>query len=185
LFHGEGSVFLLNGRKAADVTLRICPPLGCFREESFESRRSDIDEHADRLVGIILESVDRTPRSVNTIAWEHVSPGTVQQKANSAVDDIEPFVFVFVVVRSGPAARWSNVEKCSELLAGLFAIEQYDHCVAKCIQRTPFIGAYQKRRSEGWSGCVSFDTGQLIDGVVERKQAATNTFHQSGQGLSS
>jgi hypothetical protein len=57
------SVFLRNGRYAAHAALWFRPPLGCFGEESFESRGSDIDEHADRLIGIILESVDRTSRA--------------------------------------------------------------------------------------------------------------------------
>lgn len=34
-------------------------------------------------------------------------------------------------------------------------------------------------------GALVSTLGELIDGVVERKQAATNTFHQFGQGLSS
>ena len=92
--------------------------------------------------------MNRTARSVNAIAWKHVSPGAVQQKANFAFNDVEPFVFIFMVVRSRPTAWWSDVEKRRELLAGLFAIEQYDHCVAKCMQCMAFIGAYQKRSGE-------------------------------------
>ena len=71
------SVFLLNRRYAAHVALWIRPPLGCFGEESFKSRGSDIDEHADRLIRIVFESVDRAAGGVNAIAREHVGPSTV------------------------------------------------------------------------------------------------------------
>jgi hypothetical protein len=48
LVHEMNFVFLRNGRYAAHVGLWFRPPLGCFGEESLESRGSDIDEHADR-----------------------------------------------------------------------------------------------------------------------------------------
>ena len=51
------SVFLRNGRYAAHVTLWLCPLFSDFGEEMFKSRRSDIHEHADRLIGVIFESV--------------------------------------------------------------------------------------------------------------------------------
>jgi hypothetical protein len=54
------SVFLRNGRYAAHVALWLGPLLCDFGEESFKSGGSDIDEHADRLIGIIFESVDRS-----------------------------------------------------------------------------------------------------------------------------
>ena len=89
-----------------------------------------------------------TPRSVDAIARGHVSPDTVKEKANPAFNDIEPFVFAFMIVRSWTTARWSDVEKRRELLAGLPAIEQYDYCVAKRMQRTAFVRADKKRTGE-------------------------------------
>jgi hypothetical protein len=81
---------------------------GCFGEESFKSRRADIDEHTDRLICIIFKS--RTePRGVNAITRKHISPVTV--KNYPAFDDIEPFVFVVVVMRPRAAARRSDIEK--------------------------------------------------------------------------
>ena len=145
MFYRKGSVFLLNRRYAAHVALRIRPPLGGFGEESFESRGSDIDEHTNRLIRIVLESVDRAAGGINAIPREHVGPSIVQKKTNPAFDDIEPFVFVFVVVRAGTTPRWSDVEKRRELPAGLFAVEQYDHCVAKRTQRAAFVGSFQER----------------------------------------
>jgi hypothetical protein len=53
------SVFLRNGRYAARVGLWLRVLLGYFGEESFKSRGSDIDEHADRLIRMIFETVDR------------------------------------------------------------------------------------------------------------------------------
>ena len=53
------SIFLRNGRYAAHVGLCLRPLLGCFGEEVFKSRRSDIDEHADWLIRIVLETDDR------------------------------------------------------------------------------------------------------------------------------
>ena len=100
-------------------------------------------EHADRLICIIFESVDRAARGVNAIAREQVGPSTVPEKTNPAFDDIEPFVFAFVVMRPGPGARRTDVEKSCEPFAGLFAVEQYDHCLAKRMQRTIFVGTYQ------------------------------------------
>ena len=50
------SVFLRNGRYAAHVTLWLGPLFCDFGEEMFKSRRSDIHEHADRLIGVIFES---------------------------------------------------------------------------------------------------------------------------------
>ena len=47
------SVFLRNGRYAAHVALWPSPSLCGFGEESFKSRGSDIDEHADRLIGTV------------------------------------------------------------------------------------------------------------------------------------
>ena len=148
MFHGKGSVFLLNVRHAADVAFWSRPPLGCFGEESFESRGSDIDEHMDSLIRIILERMDRTPRSVDAIAGKHVSPGIVKEKTNPAFNEVEPLVFAFVVVQSGATAGRGNIEKCGELLTGLLAIEQYDHCVAKCMQCTALVGSYKERATE-------------------------------------
>ena len=51
------SVFLRNGGYAAHVTLWLGPLFCDFGEEMFKSRRSDIHEHADRLIGVIFESV--------------------------------------------------------------------------------------------------------------------------------
>jgi hypothetical protein len=45
--HGMESVFLRNGRYAAHVGLWLRPFLGCFGEEMFKTRGSDIDEHGD------------------------------------------------------------------------------------------------------------------------------------------
>jgi hypothetical protein len=150
--HGMESVFLRNGRYAVHVGLWLRQLLGCFGEESFKSRGSDIDEHADRLIRIIFESVDRAAGGVNAIAREHVDPGAVHIHSNPAVDENELFVFAFVVMRPRPAARRSDIEKSRELLAGLFAVEQHDYCVAKRMQRAPFGSSYKERN--GW---VSFD----------------------------
>ena len=70
-------VFLRNGRYAAHVALRFRPLLGCFGEEIFKSRGSDIDKHVDWLIRIIFEAVDRASGGVNAIAGEQVGPGTV------------------------------------------------------------------------------------------------------------
>jgi hypothetical protein len=91
--HGMESVFLLNGRYAAQVRLWFH-----FGEESFKSRGSDIGEHADRLIRMILETVDRAAGGVNAIPGDEVGPGIVHEKANPAFDDIKPFVFVVMVM---------------------------------------------------------------------------------------
>jgi hypothetical protein len=135
--------------------------LGYFGEESFKSRGSDIDEHADRLIRIIFETVDRAAGGVNAVAREHVSPVAVHKKTNPAFDDIKPFVFAFVVMRLRPAARRSDIEKSRELLAGLFAVEQHDYCVAKRMQRTAFVGSYQERTAERRNGWVKFDIERI------------------------
>jgi hypothetical protein len=44
--------------------------------------------------------MDRTARGVNAIAWEHVSPDTIKEKTDAAFNEVEPFVFAFVVGRS-------------------------------------------------------------------------------------
>jgi len=92
------AVFLRNGRYAAHVTLRFRPLLGCFSEEIFKSCGSDIDKHADWLIRIIFEAVDRATRRINAIAGEQVGPGAVHKKTNPAFNDIKPFVFAVVVV---------------------------------------------------------------------------------------
>jgi hypothetical protein len=51
-------------------------------------------------------------------------------------------------MRLRPVARRSDIEKSCELLAGLFAVEQHDYCVAKRMQRTTFAGSYQERTAE-------------------------------------
>jgi hypothetical protein len=142
------SVFLGNGRYAVHVGLRFHPLLGCFGEEMFKSRGGDIDKHADWLIRIIFETVDRAARGINAIAREQVGPGTVHKKTNPAFNDIESFVFAFVVMRLRPAARRSQIEKGRELPAGLFAVEQEGYCVAKCMQRAAFFGSYQERTAE-------------------------------------
>ena len=55
---GMNSVFLRNGIYAAHVGLWLRPLLCYFGEESFKSGGSDIDEHSDRLIRFIFESVD-------------------------------------------------------------------------------------------------------------------------------
>ena len=142
------SVFLRNGRYAAHVGLSLRPFVGCFGKEMFKSRGSDIDEHTDWLVRIILEAMDRAARGVNAIAREQVVPGTVQKKTNPSFDDIEPLVFALVVVRPRPAARRSHIEKRRELPAGLFGVEQRDYCVAERTQSAAFVGSYQERIGE-------------------------------------
>jgi hypothetical protein len=95
-------------------------------------------------------------------------------------DDIEPFVFVFVVVRPGPTAGWSDVEKRRELLAGLFAIEQYDHCVAKRCSVWPSLARTKREAASGEMGALVSTLGGLINGVFERKgKQHASTFHQS------
>jgi hypothetical protein len=71
------SVFLRNGHYAAHVALWLRPLLGCFGEESFNSCGSGMDEHADWLIRMIFESVDRAAEGVNAIAREEVGPSTV------------------------------------------------------------------------------------------------------------
>jgi hypothetical protein len=140
------SVFLRNGRYAVHVGLRLRPLLRDFGEESFKSRRSDIHEHADRLIRNIFESVDRAAGRVNAIARGQLGPGAINQKINPALYDVEPFVFA--VMRPRPAARRTDIEKSRELLVGLFAIEQYDQRVAKCMQGPAFASSYQERTAE-------------------------------------
>jgi len=53
------SLFLRDGRYATHITLWSRPFLGCFGEQMFKSRGSDVDEDADWLIGIIFETVDR------------------------------------------------------------------------------------------------------------------------------
>ena len=71
------SVFLRNGRYAPHVALWSRPLLSYFGEEMFKSRGSDIDEHADWLIRIIFETVDRAAGGINAIAREQVGPSTV------------------------------------------------------------------------------------------------------------
>jgi hypothetical protein len=49
----------------------------------------------------------------------------------STSDDIQPFVFAFVVVWPRAAAGRSHIEKGRELPAGLFAVEQHNYGLAK------------------------------------------------------
>ena len=72
------SVFLRDGRYAADVGLWLRPLLGCFGEESFKSRGSDIDEYADWLIRIVFESVNRA-----TGGSKRNRPGTGRSKYRS------------------------------------------------------------------------------------------------------
>jgi hypothetical protein len=146
--HGMDPVFIRNGRYPAHVGLWFRPLFGYFDEESFKSRWSDIHKHADWLIRIVFEGMDRAARGVNTIAREHVGPGTVYQKTNPAFDDIKPFVFAFVVMRPWAATRRTDIEKSRELPVGLFAVEQYDYCVAKRMQRAAFVRSYQERTVE-------------------------------------
>jgi hypothetical protein len=57
--HGMESIFLRNCCYSAHVRLWLRPLLCYFGEKPFKSRGSDIHEHADRLIRIIFESVDR------------------------------------------------------------------------------------------------------------------------------
>jgi hypothetical protein len=82
------SVFLRNGLYAIHVGLRFRPLLGYFGKTMFKSRGSHIDEHTDRLIRIIFETVDRAAGGINAIARKQVGPGTVQQKTNPAFNDI-------------------------------------------------------------------------------------------------
>jgi hypothetical protein len=43
----------------------------------YKFRGSDIDEHANRLIRIIFEHVDRAAGGINAIAGEKVGPGAV------------------------------------------------------------------------------------------------------------
>ena len=138
------SVFLLNSRHSAHVGFWLRPDLGCFGEEVFKSRRSDIDENADWLIRIIFKTVDRAAGGINAIAREQVGPGTVHKKTNPAFNDIEPFVFAFMVMRPRSAARRRHIEKGCELTVGLFSIEEHHYCVAKCTQRSALVGSDQK-----------------------------------------
>jgi hypothetical protein len=45
-------------------------------------------------------------------------------------------------MRPRPVARRTDIEKSRELFTGLFAVEEYDYCVAKRMQRTAFVGSY-------------------------------------------
>jgi hypothetical protein len=56
-----------------------------------------------------------------------------------AFDDIEPFIFAFVVMRPRAAARRADIEKSRELFAGLFSVEQRDYGVTKRVQRRPSL----------------------------------------------
>jgi hypothetical protein len=60
-----------------------------------------------------------------------------------------------------PVARRTDIKKSRELLAGLFAVEQHDYCVAKRMQRAAFVGSYQERTAEQRHGWVSFETGRI------------------------
>jgi hypothetical protein len=108
-------VFLRNGRYAAHVGLWLRPLLGYFGEESFKSRGSSIDEHANRLIGIIFETVNRAARGVDAIAGREHGPGSIKEKINLPLYDIEPFVFAFVVMRPRPVARRTDIEKSREV----------------------------------------------------------------------
>jgi hypothetical protein len=67
---------------------------------------------------------------------------------NLAFNDIEPFVFAFVVMRPRSATRRSDIEKGRELAASLFAVKQHDYCVAKRTQRATFVGSHQERTAQ-------------------------------------
>ena len=74
---GLKSVFSAMAAMRVMSGLWLRPRLGCFGEESFKSRRGDIDEHTDRLICIIFKS--RTePRGVNAITRKHISPVTLK-----------------------------------------------------------------------------------------------------------
>jgi hypothetical protein len=77
------SVFLRNGRYAAHVVLWPGPFLCGFGEESFKSRGSDIDEHADRLIGIPL-----------TGGLASLGLSLVQADDRATVDRVEAFTAV-------------------------------------------------------------------------------------------
>ena len=62
------SVFLGERYYAAYIALRFRPFLSSVGEKMFNSRGSNIDEHADRIIGFIFETVDRAARGVNAIA---------------------------------------------------------------------------------------------------------------------
>jgi hypothetical protein len=87
--------------------------------------------------------VNRAARGVDAIAGRYHGPGTIKEKINLPLYDIEPFVFAFVVMRPRPTARRTDTEKSGELLSGLFAVKQYDKCLAKRIQGTGFVHANQ------------------------------------------
>ena len=72
--HGMESVFLRNCCYSAQVRLWLLPLLCYFGEESFKFCGSDIDEHPNRLIRIIFESVDRSARGVYAIARKYLSP---------------------------------------------------------------------------------------------------------------
>ena len=127
-------VFLRKRYYVTHVVLRFRPFLGCFEEKMFNSRGSNIDEHANRLIGIIFETVHRTARGVHAIARGQLGPGPIKKKINPSLHDMEPLVFAFVVMRSRPTARRADTEKSGEPLSGLFAIKKYDKCLAKCRQ---------------------------------------------------
>ena len=124
-----------------------------------KSRGNDIDEHADGLIRIIFETVDRAAGGVNAIAQKQVGPGTVQKKANPAFDDIEPFVLAFVVMRPRTAARRSDIEKavtfppvCSPSSTTTIAWPN-----ARSVR--PSIGSFQERIVEQGNWWVRFDIG--------------------------
>ena len=70
------SVFLRNGRYAAHVALWSRPLLSYFGEENVPAGAT-LMKHADLLIRIIFETVDRAAGGINAIAREQVGPGTV------------------------------------------------------------------------------------------------------------
>lgn len=160
-------VFLCKRDYAAHVALRFRPFLGCFEEKMFNSRGSNIDEHADRLIGIILETVHRTARGVNAIARGQLGPDSIKKKINPTLHDIEPLVFAFVVVRSRPTARRADTEKSGELLFGLFAVKKYDKCLAKRRQNTCMRA--REALPDGETSCLVSRFDGLKGGVFERR----------------
>ena len=150
-------VFLRNGRYAVHVSLWLRPLLGCFGEEAFKSRRSDIDENADWLIRIIFETVDRAAGGINGIAREQVGPGAVHKKTNPAFDDIEPFVFVIVVMRPGPQPGGVILRKA----VNFSPVCLPSSSTTKRMQCTAFVGSDQERTVERRNGRVYFDIRRI------------------------
>jgi hypothetical protein len=163
------SVFLRNGDYAAHVAFWFRPFLGCFGEKMFDSRRLNIDEHTNRLIGIIFESVDRAAGGVNAIPRGQLRPGAIDKKVNPALEDIEPFVFAFVVMRPGPPPGGLILRKAVNFSPVCLPSSSMTSVSPNAYSVRPWLARTRRELPIGKTGRLFSTFDGLIGGVFERK----------------